>query len=322
MADKKITQLTTATVIDPTDLLYIIQNMGTTPLGKKISFETLASNIVNGWIVGGKLPIAEDGRLTLTSGKPANTSDVTGAGTLYFSPYKGDRISLRVSSGTWATYTFTEVSKSLAGIANGRNYDVFIYDNAGALTLELQIWDTDTARSVAIGMVDGIYLKAGDYAKRYLGTIRASASGVCEDSVTKRFVWNYYNRLETKMAKIIGSGWSYSIAGWRQANNDATNQVEFLVGVAEEPINAEFMMDASVASTVGYLALSLDTSTGYTPGSRTTISTTTTTTAHCTSVNSLPSAGYHAILAVEYGSAAGITTSPSAGQGIYANVKG
>src|SRR4051812_49331438 len=53
------------------------------------------------------------GRLTLTSGTPLTTSDVTAAGTVYFTPYNGNVIGLY--DGTdWLAIPFTEQSISLA----------------------------------------------------------------------------------------------------------------------------------------------------------------------------------------------------------------
>lgn len=44
--------------------------------------------------IEGLFPSICQGRLTLTSGTPVTTSDVTAATTIYFTPYKGNRIAL------------------------------------------------------------------------------------------------------------------------------------------------------------------------------------------------------------------------------------
>ncbi len=80
-------------------------------------------------------PDLNGGRLTLSSGVPVTTSDVTGAGTLYFTPYKHDKISL--FDGTrWKKYTFSEISLALTSLIKGVVYDIFLYDNSSTLTLE------------------------------------------------------------------------------------------------------------------------------------------------------------------------------------------
>ncbi|MBI3273339.1 MAG: hypothetical protein HYZ53_30400, partial [Planctomycetes bacterium] len=142
-----------------------------------------------------------EGRLTLTSGTPVTTADVTAAGTLFFTPYKGNRVALHDGSA-WSVSTFTERSLSLT-LTSGKNYDVFLFDNAGTLTLELSAaWTNDTTRADALAVQDGVYVKSGATTRRYLGTLRASAANQTEDSKTKRFVWNYYNRTHRALEKV------------------------------------------------------------------------------------------------------------------------
>lgn len=66
------------------------------------------------------------GRLTLQSGTPITTSDVTAAATVYFTPWRGNVLSL--FDGTdWQPYTFSELSLTLSGLTSGKNYDVYAY---------------------------------------------------------------------------------------------------------------------------------------------------------------------------------------------------
>ena len=57
-------------------------------------------------------PMVAEGRLTLTSGTPVTTADVTGAGTIYFSPYNGSRVAIYDGS-KWYMRKFSELSLSL-----------------------------------------------------------------------------------------------------------------------------------------------------------------------------------------------------------------
>ncbi len=111
-----------------------------------------------------------EGRLTLTSGTPVTTSDVTAATTLYFTPYTGNRIGLNNGSA-WQVHTFTELSIAIPATTD-TNYDVFVYDNSGTPTLELLAWSDATTRATAIAFNGGVYVKSGDATRRYLGTIR------------------------------------------------------------------------------------------------------------------------------------------------------
>jgi len=178
-----------------------------------------------------------DGRLTLTSGTPVTTSDVTAATTLYFTPYKGNNLSLyNITHDEWVFYEFSELSISLAGKTADTNYDVFVYDNSGTLTLELVAWSDATTRATALATQDGLYCKTGELNKRYLGTIRTTSTiGQCEDSRDTRFLWNYYNRVWKEVQKEEStSSWTYSGSAWRFLNNSSANRVYYVVGVPEE----------------------------------------------------------------------------------------
>ncbi len=195
--------------------------------------------------------------------------------TLYFTPYLGNRISLYDGS-SWTIATLSERSLSISALIANVTYDVFIYDNAGTLTLETSPWKSVTAtssptaglnktinlpdtagvvvgsyvtvkdgsnsevarvtavvanfsitveniaavagytlpdvyypvRSSALSLQDGIYVKSGATTRRFLGSLRmALTSGIAgqgEDSLTKRFLVNYYNRMRRTLFTCPG----------------------------------------------------------------------------------------------------------------------
>jgi len=195
----------------------------------------------------GLFPSICQGRLTLTSGTPVTTSDVTAATTIYFTPYKGNRIAL-YDGTNWSLYSFTERSLTVPSTTN-TNYDIFIYDNAGTLTLEAVAWTNDTTRATVLVLQDGVYVKSGATARRYLGSFRTTGtSGQTEDSgdrgsltECKRYVWNYYNRAPRRI-RIIDStdSWSYSTNTYRSWDNNNANRVSFLIGVSEDLVFLDF----------------------------------------------------------------------------------
>lgn len=205
--------------------------------GTKDVFVTDGANV-------GTVPGTCGGRLTLTSGTPVTTTDVTAAGTLYFTPFIHNRVAL-FNGKTWSLYTFSEVSLSLS-ISSGTNYDVFLYDNAGTLTLETVAWTNDTTRATALATQDGVYVKNGATSRLYLGTIRASGTNTCEDSYGgahqaggKRFLWNAYNRVPRSLGvKDTTDSWTYTTATFRQVNNNTGNKVEYVAGLSIEPVKA------------------------------------------------------------------------------------
>jgi hypothetical protein len=180
-------------------------------------------------------PVCE-GRLTLTTGSPITTANVTAATVLYFAPYRGGRVSLWSLGFGWKVYRFDELSITLTGKTANKNYDVFLYDNAGTLTLELVEWTNDSSRATAIVLLDGVYVKIGDGTRLYLGTIRITGTtGQTEDSETRRFVWNFYNAVSKFLTLLVSGQHTYTAGAQRLWNNDAT-KAEFLIPVVGGPL--------------------------------------------------------------------------------------
>lgn len=181
-------------------------------------------------------PTITQGRLTLTSGTPVTTSDVTGATNVYFTPYGGNRVALYTSS-QWQLYTFTEKTLALGTLTNDLPYDVFLYDNAGTLTLESLAWSSKTARATALATQDGVLVKSGAADRKYLGTFHTTATTTTEDSYTKRLLYSYYNRVTKPLKRQSATAsWTYTSGTIRQANADTANQVALVQGWAEESI--------------------------------------------------------------------------------------
>jgi len=201
---------------------------------------------VDSLLGGGTNHAVCQGRLCLTSLTPVKQPDSqeTAKTTIYFSPYKGDLIGL-YDGADWTVQTFTERSLSLSGFTANTNYDIFIYDNSGTLTLEETAWSSDTSRATALTTQNGILVKSGATTKRYLGTIRiTSTTGQCENSDTRAFVWNYYNRIDISLQRFDTTAHTYNTATDRAWNNDSTQIVEFVLGVFEEmPIGGRGAVD-------------------------------------------------------------------------------
>lgn len=193
----------------------------------------------------------QDFRLTLTTGVPVTTADVTGATTIYCCPYKGNQISL-YDGAAWVTRTSAQFSLALGTLTSGKPYDVFCYDNAGTPTLEFLVWTNDTTRATALAYQDGVLCKAGAPTRRYLGTFYTTAATTTEDSVANRYLWNYYHRsLRAMYVQEATSSWSYSTATWRQANGASANQLNFIQGVAEDAVRVQVSASVSNSTATG-----------------------------------------------------------------------
>lgn len=207
------------------------------------------------------------GRLTLTTGTPVTTADVTAATTVFFAPY-GGCTSLTLFDGTiWYQTTFAQLSIAVPAVAN-QMYDVFVYDNAGTPTLELTAWTNDTTRATALTTQNGVYVKTGVLTRLYLGSFRTTAvAGQTEDSLAKRYVWNYYHRVPRALrATDVTNSWGYSSATIRQANGATGNQVDVVVGVAEVLVTVRVgvLFSAAAANIQSHIGIGEDVTNAFT----------------------------------------------------------
>ncbi len=256
MANTKLTALTEISVPNLEDLIYWVDDPSGTPVSDKATAKRAMALIAS----------EPRGRLTTESGVPVSTADRTAQATLYFTPYKGNTI--RIYDGTrWQLYAFTELSLALSGLTGGKNYDVFVYDNSGTLTLELSAaWTNDTTRADALTTQNGILVKSGALTRLYLGTIRATGATTTEDAGGgtttqvggQRFVWNYYNRVR-RVLQVFDStnSWAYATDTWRQAGGVAGNKVEFVIGWPEDATHA-VLLGALAGNAIGGIGIGVD----------------------------------------------------------------
>lgn len=179
------------------------------------------------------------GRLTLTTAVPVTIADVTAATTLYYSPIQGCNQITLYNGSLNVTDTLPEISIAVPATTS-QMYDVFVLDTAGVPSLELLAWTNDTTRATAVSLQNGFLSKAATPTRRYVGSFRTTTvSGQTEDSIAKRYVWNYYNRVPRSLRVLEATdSWMYTTATIRQANGAATNQLDVVVGIAEIVLDA------------------------------------------------------------------------------------
>jgi len=179
-----------------------------------------------------------EGRLTLSTGEPIPSADVTSSGDIFYTPFTGSRIALYVENYGWRIYEFSELTLDVSGVGANQVFDIFIYDNAGTLTLSKTDWSNDTLRATSLVRQDGVLVKSGELGYRYLGTARTHSAGVVGDAVIRRNVWNYYNRKDRSLIVTdTTDSWTYNVdATWRAMNTSANNRVTFTIGVDDTTV--------------------------------------------------------------------------------------
>ena len=159
-------------------------------------------------------------RLSLASGAFIFIGADAASGTLFFNPYRGNKITLYdTTRQSWVKREFPIISVTSLGAANSVN-DVFAYWTGSAVALELIAWTNNTTRTTDIVLQDGVYVKDGDASRKYIGTYRldgsslinTTASAIKDISVAANREWswllyNYYNQVDHKIViKMTNAG--------------------------------------------------------------------------------------------------------------------
>lgn len=222
------------------------------------------------------------GRLTLTSGTPVISSDVTAGTSVYYTPFIGNLAP--IWDGTqYVMRSFAELTLSLASQHTASNlYDVFLYWNGSTVDIVTgPAWGVATAGSCSRGTGAGtteIERKNGlwtnknsitgrngastytidAYKALYVGTIVIDGTnGQISQHVTwgqsrKPGPWNAYNRdKRVIMAGDSTASWTYGTSTWRQSRATAGNTLMTLCGLAEEYINVSFLQSSTITSANG-----------------------------------------------------------------------
>ena len=212
---------------------------------------------------------APQGRLTLSSGVPVTTSDVTAATTLYYTPYYGRTAWLKIGS-TWVQHDVPEISLVSPTLTINLPYDIFLYSNSGTPTLEALAWTNTTTRATAIvyDSTTGLAVKSGDATRLYVGTIYATAANQMEDSAARRMVFNMFNRVPRKLfARDTTDSWTYATGTWRGARANTTpgvGRTDFVIGgvLADTIVEGSYAtLIESAGTVVAYTGIALNSTT-------------------------------------------------------------
>jgi len=202
------------------------------------------------------------GRLTLVSQTPVMTASAAGIGSIFYTPYQGDKIPL-YDGVNWLMTLFSELSclttdtaKNPAAIGASKVNDWFVWNDAGTVRLSHgPDWTNDTTRSggTALTRLNGTWLNSlaitngpGALRGTYVGTTRSNASsqldwiqGSSAVSGGAAFlgVWNCYNRVTAStVVQDTTTNWTAGSGVTRPLNNSTTNRISAVFGLPEEVV--------------------------------------------------------------------------------------
>jgi hypothetical protein len=220
------------------------------------------------------------GRLTLTSGVPVLTSSVSGASTVYYTPYVGQACPIwngasfvMVDLGGELSQALSDATKSPAAAGASAVYDLFVWvDGSSKRCTRGPAWSTATSRGTGAGTtetnrVNGTLVNkyaitngpAAGYGT-YVGSIATNASstvdfifgGTAAGGTAGNFrVSNYYNKIIMSAdVRDSTASYTYTTAAYRAANASSSMRVTFLVGSGEDGFDAKYM-NYGVAMAIG-----------------------------------------------------------------------
>jgi hypothetical protein len=242
-------------------------------------------------VVGGVLTEPQ-GYLTPTSGTPIITSDASAATSVWYEPFRGNRVPL-ITGGVLHLRTFTALELALNNPNHVAStlYDVFLdWDGAAVRIGTGPAWQTSTAGSGARGTgagtteierssVHGLWVNAEDVSARngsstytieageglYVGSIFIDSSAghvTCHRAWGQSRKWSVWNAFNRQTLYLKGgdstASWSYDDTTIRPANNASANSLSVFCGLADEPIQlgyGQFIRDDGGPDSLFYVGI-------------------------------------------------------------------
>jgi hypothetical protein len=154
---------------------------------------------------------------------------------LLLSPYNGNKI---VINGVVRTIPSAGVSLAPTGLAPGTLYFIYVYMNAGVMTLE------SSATGHGSDAATGVEIKAADATRTLVGMARPIGGPAWQDTLAQRFVVSWFNR---HLLACAGPGSGGSTTSTTPVELVSTMRVEFIMW-ANEAVQAAFNGYASNSS--------------------------------------------------------------------------
>ena len=240
---------------------------------------------VNGTLTlsGTLAPILPQGRLTLTSAVPITSTDVTGATTIYYTPFSGRYVPIYNGSGFVNVDFGGELTNSTVASSSGNAgpttvsansvYDMYIWllNNVTPTLTRSPAWISDTSQGTGSGTAERLQLNGiwvnkfpitngpGTSLGTLLGSFRSNSSSQALDTAAVRWLSNAYNAVPRGLQVLEGStSWQYTTQTYRQVNANPFNKLDFLSSFAGNLLTARAMSNFSNTTTGVFGAIGID----------------------------------------------------------------
>lgn len=214
---------------------------------------------------------APQGRLTLQTGNPVMVTGTTGATSIFYTPYAGNRIPI-FNGVDMAMTPFVEligstvdITKNPAVVGANKVNDWFVWNDVGTLRLgHGPDWTNDITRSAGTVLlrvqgvlVNNVAITNGPVAQRgtYVGTTRSNAASTLDWTLGGENiggmpgffgVWNAFHRVEvSSLSHDLTVSWTYSVSTWRASNASNNMRASWVTGLAEDVQHARFHCPSS-----------------------------------------------------------------------------
>lgn len=311
----------TGTVIDPDDAdeLFDDYDLGLTQLGG-----------------GTSGPMTPQGRLSLTTGVPITTTDVTGATTCYYALASGRYVPIYNGTSFANTDILAQLSNITtdsatgkagpAAVANNSIYDLFVWSDAGTPRLTRgPAWTSDTGRGTGAGtteieQVKGIWVNKiaitngpGVNLGTLVGSVRSNGSAQLTDSRLFRWVSNIYNAVPRQLYyQDTGANHDYTTATIRQWAANAAAQIDMLFALSGGQLSATAGANSLNSGTAAFTIISIGIDSTSVNSAQVTMGPSLSVAAaafnNLASYVGFPGLGRHTAVLQEYSAAAGTTT--------------
>src|SRR5262252_4257006 len=178
---------------------------------------------------------------TITAATNASPINITTSSPIGVS--NGNLVLITGVGGNTAANNFIWVASGVSG----NSFNLSNSTGNGAYTSGGVAAIVPTARDTNLAYQDGVLSYSGDYRQRYLGTIMANYNANFEDSESRRFIWNYQNRVRRHLRRIEpAANWTYGVIQGRFANNNPANRVEICIGGSTAEVTVDLTLHVNI----------------------------------------------------------------------------